>query len=52
MMDVSWTYCGDHFMIYLNQTIMLSTWNLYSAAGQLLLNKTMENKISWILHVA
>lgn len=29
-MDVSWTYCGNHFIIYVNQTIMLYTLNLYS----------------------
>ena len=29
-MDVSWAYCGDHFIIYVNRTIMLCTLNIYS----------------------
>ena len=29
-MDVNWTFCGNHFTIYVNQTIMLYVFNLYS----------------------
>ena len=32
--------CGNHFMIYGSQIIMLYTLNLYSAVYQLCLNKT------------
>ena len=39
-MDVSLTYCNNHFTIYVNQTIMLYTLNLYSDVCQLFLNKT------------
>ena len=39
-MDVSQTYGGNHFTVYVNQTIMLYTLNLYSDACQLFLNKT------------
>lgn len=28
MMDANETYCGDHFITYVNQTIMLHTLNL------------------------
>ena len=40
MMNVSWTYCGSHFTIYVNQTIMLCTLNVYSDVCQLFLSKT------------
>ena len=39
-MDVSWTYYGNHFTIYVNQTIMLYAFNLYSDVCQLFFNKT------------
>ena len=39
MMNVHQTYCGDHFMIYVSQIIMLSALNSYSAECQLYLNK-------------
>lgn len=29
-MHVNWTYCGDHFTIYVDQNIMLYPLNLYS----------------------
>ena len=29
-MDVHETYCGHHFMMYINQIIMLYILNLYS----------------------
>ena len=45
MMDVNWTYCGDHFTIYANRTIMLYTLNIYSDVCQLFLNKTGEKML-------
>ena len=39
-MDVSGTYFNNHFTIYVNQTTMLYTFNLYSNVCQLFLNKT------------
>ena len=39
-MDLSRTYLDNHFTIYVNQTTMLYTFNLYSYACQLFLNKT------------
>lgn len=30
-MDINETYCGHHFTIYINQTIMLYNLNFYSA---------------------
>ena len=44
MMDVSGTYCGNHFTIYVNQTIMLYPLNLYSDVYQLFLNKIGNKK--------
>lgn len=43
--NVSWTYCGNHFTTYVNQTITLYALSLYSDVCQLFLNKTGENKI-------
>jgi len=37
---VSLTYCGNHFTIYINQTIMLYTLNLHHDVRKLFLNKT------------
>ena len=39
-MDISWTYCGNHFTIYVNHTIMLYALNLHSDVCQLFLNTT------------
>ena len=39
MVDISQTYC-NHFIIYVNQTIMLYALNLYSDVCQWLLNET------------
>ena len=39
MMDVNYTYCGNHSTIYVNQVIMLCILNLYSAIRQLYLFK-------------
>ena len=39
-MHVNYTYCGNHFITYVSQIIMLHTLSLYSAACQLCLNKT------------
>ena len=41
-MDVSWTYCGSYFTIYINQTTMLYSLILYSEVYQLFLIKTGE----------
>ena len=38
--DVSWTYFGNHFKIYVNQTIMQFALNLHSDVGQQFLNET------------
>ena len=46
MMDASWTFCGNHFTVYVNQTIMLYALNLYSDVCQLFLNKIGEG--SWL----
>ena len=43
MTDVHWTYCGNHFLMYLSQIIMLYIINLYSAVCQLYL-KTERKK--------
>ena len=42
--DVSWTYCGNHFTMYANLTIMLYALNLCSHV-QLHLSKTWKKKI-------
>jgi len=40
------TYCDNHFMMYISQTIMLYFLNLYHAVYQLYLNKTRrKNKL-------
>lgn len=44
MIDVSWTYLGNHFTIYVKQLIILYALNLYSDVCQLFLTKTGENK--------
>lgn len=38
-MDVNWAYCSDHFTIYVKQSIMLYTLNLYSDVCHLFLKK-------------
>ena len=40
MMNVHWIYCGNYFLMYVSQMIMLFTLTLYSAICQLYLNKT------------
>ena len=42
--DDSWAYCGNHFTIYVNQTITLYALNLPNDVHQLFLNKTGGNK--------
>ena len=42
--DVGWIFCGNHFTIYVNQTIMLRALNSYSDVCQLLFNKTGKNE--------
>ena len=41
-MDINWMYCGHHFKIYVNQTIILHMLSLYSYVCQLFLNKTAK----------
>lgn len=43
--DVRWTHCGNHFTIYVNQTMVLFALHLYSGLCQLLLSKN-GNKVS------
>ena len=38
--DAHLTYCDNHFMMYINQIMMLYTLNLYSIAAQFCLNKS------------
>ena len=38
--DVSWTYCGNHFTIYVIQIIMLYALSLYADVYILFFNKT------------
>ena len=45
MRDVSRVSCGDHFVIYANQTIILHTSNLYNDECQLFLNKSGEENL-------
>ena len=42
--DDSWAYCGNHFTIYVNQTITLYALNLPNDVHRLFLNKTGGNK--------
>ena len=42
MMGVNGIFRGNHFMIYVNQMIMLYTLNLYNAICQLYLNKAKK----------
>lgn len=51
-MFVSWTCCGNYFTIYVNQAIMLYTFNLHSDMYQLFLNKTVKKKFKNIILVA
>ena len=44
-------YCGNHFIIYVSQVIMLHTLNLHSAICQLYLNKTERKKITLFLQI-
>lgn len=44
--DFNWTYCGNHFTIYLNQTTILSTLNLYGDVYQLFLNEIGKKNVS------
>ena len=46
--NVHCTYCGNHFMVYVSQIIMLYTLNLYSAECQLYLNKTRRKKKEYL----
>ena len=48
MLDDQQTNCGNHFIMYLSQTFMLNTLNLYSAVCQVYFNKTeRKQKIKW-----
>lgn len=39
-MEVTGVYCGNHFTIYVNKTIMLYVLNLYTDGCEIFLNKT------------
>ena len=41
----SLNYCGNHFMMYVSQIIILYTLNLHSAICQLYLNKPKGKKL-------
>ena len=43
-MGVNWTYCGYHFTMYVNQTIMLYALNLYSDVCQSFFNTTGKSQ--------
>lgn len=45
-MNVNLTHCGNHFTIYVNQSIMLCSLNLYNDVCQLFLNENEKNRIS------
>lgn len=47
MMNVNETCCGNNLTIYVNQTIMLYTLNLYRDVSQLFLNKTGKKSDEW-----
>ena len=47
-MDASLTYFGNHFTIYVNQTIMMKALKLYGEVCQLFLNKTGNNNSTYI----
>ena len=44
IMNVHYASCDNHFMMYMSQIIMLYTLNLYSAGGELQLNKIGRGK--------
>ena len=46
-MGVTWTYHGNHFTIYVNETIMLYALNLQSNICQSFLSRTGKNKGQW-----
>lgn len=43
-MDFSGLYCGNHFIKYVSQTIILYALNFYCDVCQLFFNKTMGEK--------
>lgn len=48
-MDISWTYCENHFTIYVNPSIMLCTLNLHSDVHWLFLRKTGKKiMVKWV----
>ena len=44
MINVSLTYCGNHFTVNVNQTIMSYALNLSRDRGQLFLSKILGEK--------
>lgn len=48
MMDSNYMHHGDHFMIYVTQTFMPYTLNVYSDVCPLFLNKTGGGEVSEI----
>ena len=51
MIGVHSTYCGNHFMMYVSQIVMLYTLNLHSAVYQLYLNTTERKIKRWLCMV-
>ena len=47
--NVTRTYCGNHFSIYINQTIMLYALNLHSDDVYYFLNK-LGKKVTWYFY--
>lgn len=45
-MDVSRTYCANHFTVHVNQTVVLDPLKLYNNMCLVLLNKTGKNNNS------
>ena len=46
-MDVHQSYCKNHFIMHVNEIIVLYTLNLNSAVCLLYLSKTRRNKIKY-----
>ena len=47
MMNVHWTYCGNHFMMYTSQIIRLYTLHAYSSVCQLYLTVKGKKSRNW-----
>ena len=47
MMNVHWTYCGNHFIMYTSQIIRLYTLHTYSSVCQLYLTVKGKKSRNW-----